>query len=194
MRLPLPPTDVSAARLFRLLSHPDCPRLDISYRVRGAEHLALHVRAPLARGIATALDQQGATPEATIAIQRRALIAEALWAGGARAFCDLALVDKLLPLEFSALFAQVDAALAIISPRNGWCDAEAWFTKLRFGADDVHNQGQAVAMASTRETHFVPGEKPIRVERPDLYYGKPVAALTDGQRWAYQAGCDATDN
>lgn len=189
----LPPKDVPPERLFRLLASPQRPTLPIGYRVRGAEGIELSVVAPTALELAQALDQDNASPNLTHA-QERALIALVLWAGGERAFCAPGAVGELQQREIDRLTLEVWEALTTVAPSAQWSEWRAWHATLKRGViQDRVNYGIAVAMCDTQDAVPRFHGKPILLDRPARYYGRATCDLTEGQRWAYRAACEAVE-
>lgn len=105
-----------------------------------------------------------------------------LWAGDAPAFGSVEEAGALLTGDADALCAEVFDALAVVSPTYARSDVSAWERVLHTGAADPTNVFEALLLGGCIE-HGWGGLTP----RPDLYFGCPLAALTDGQLMAYRA-------
>ncbi len=184
-----PPRKFDPGRLFRLLAHPDRPRLPISHRIRGAENVPLEVRAPTCCEFHEALE----APEHPDGMPWRAIIAATVWSGDRRAFGISGVsVGQLTEAEFKHLRDQVRKALDVIAPMAGRCNEPAWIAALAQGAAHTFNRRQTGLMAASRDL-VIGYSSSVRMFRPDRYYGKPLAQLTDGQVMAYSAACDLID-
>lgn len=175
-----PPPDVSPPRLFRLLASRARAEQPIAFRFAGVEHAPLVVRAPLASELASALD--AAPPDAFAA----ALVAVSLYDGNERVFASAADVLELPDVELPALTHDVVSALARVAPFYGRCDEEAWHRALVAGARHRSNATAFRALAGSVDL-VLGAKRPIFIERPDRYFGVPLADLTDGQWMAFRA-------
>lgn len=175
-----PPPDVSPPRLFRLLVARPRPEQPIAFRFAGVEHAPLVVRAPLACEVNAALDV--APSDAAAA----ALVAVSLYADGARLFGSAADVLDLPDVELPALTRDVLSALARIAPMYGRCNEPAWHEALVRGSQHPSNRTAWRALAGSVDI-VLGAKRPIYVERPDRYFGVPLADLTDGQWMAFRA-------
>lgn len=134
----------------------------MTYRVMGAEHIELSVRAPLwlaEMACKTAFD----------------LVVECLMASGAKAFCSVAELEQLPESEVMALAVAVIEALNRVAPSQRRSDMSAWDVRLQEGARHHENLLEALAMADAGAL--------------DRYFGCPVRELTTGHRMAYGAAC-----
>jgi hypothetical protein len=129
----------------------------------------------------------------------RALIQDAEPAECDAVFLTLSLVDADgLPvftrreqthhLQDHEVDALVDALLKahrVISPSRASCDVKAWEEVLTKGAQEPASFAlvQQIRDACSRDANF---KRPFQ-PRPDLYFGLPLADITDGQRMAFSA-------
>lgn len=185
-----PPKSIPAERLFRLLSDPDRPSISIQYRIAGAENVPLEVKAPTPSELARALDADGEDPEGQQDAARRAIIATTLWAGGGRAFRASEDLGRLYADEVEELWRLVVDALGVIAPSLARSDPAAWRARLEDGARSSAAGAIAVAMAQSREVVALLKRPQPRADR---FYGRAIALLTEGQLWAYMAGCHVVD-
>lgn len=181
-----PPRGVPPARLFRLLLRSPRPCLPLQWRAPGAEWAALHVVALRGIEVDEALDAaRAAMGEAAHFDRFRLAVLRAslrLSADGAPVFASVEDAGALQDGEAEALLDEVFVALGTCSPTYARSDLAAWDRALREGARAPGNLHETVALGSCIE-HGWAGSTP----RPDLYYGVPIGALTDGQMMAYRA-------
>lgn len=117
------------------------------------------------------------------------LVALCITSRGARVFTSAEQVAWLEADEARALVAAMSDALHIVAPQPGDADAKI---ALERGAAHTSNLPLALLMAETRMP--VAGfTEPVFHDRPDLYFGRPVADLTMGQMMAYRAACQAIE-
>lgn len=183
--LALPPQHIPPGRLFRLLLSRPRPSWPIQYRIRGAESVQLTVRALRSIEEAEAADAAGDLPaEARISAAARHLVTRCLYTDGAPVFASAEEAGLLTDGEFLALWQHIDPALAVCSPSYQRSDLMAWDKRLQLGAWD--SLPEAMILASCVDMSVGLGGV-CTVERPDRYFGVPVADITDGQRMAYRA-------
>lgn len=80
------------------------------------------------------------------------------------------------------LWSEVWKALQICAPV---AHRRQWYDVLRKGSEAPENQSIAIAMSRCIEFGFV-----ASTPRPDLYYGKPIGELSDGQYLAWRVCAD----
>lgn len=163
-----PPKDVAPDVLFRRLCQLPRPGVSIGYRIRGAEQVALSVRA------VRAAEAHCPSPE---------LISEALWTGSSRAFPSAEAVTRLLgENELAGLSRAVEAALGLCSPLDGLSEWRPWHQKLLEGARHVSNRTMAYSLGSQFD---IAGR--LVLDRPERYFGVPACDLVDAHWFAYRA-------
>jgi hypothetical protein len=181
-----PPAGVAPAKLFRLLLRRPRPEIAIAHRIRGVEHIPLRVRSLSSADdsdIAEAGEGWGDAAGSAIAGE---FVARALLTNDGPAFASAAEVGALDTHEAMRLALAVKAALDIISPSYTRHDVAAWGKALKDGAKDVRNLTDAIALGGCVD--YALGFSTGRVvERPDRYFGLPLAEMTDGQWMAYRA-------
>lgn len=181
-----PPVNVAPARLFRLLLRRPRPEISIAYRIRGVEHIPLRVRALSGVEEAIVGDAGDGWGDAAGSVVAGQLVAMALLTPGGPAFASAEDVGALDMSEAMRLAVAVRAALDIISPSYSRHDVAAWDAALKTGAKDARNMAAAVALGGCVD--YALGFSTGRVtERPDRYFGMPLAEMTDGQWMAYRA-------
>jgi hypothetical protein len=104
------------------------------------------------------------------------VVSRALRADG----CELSVeeLNNLDDTSFDELAEHVVNALRVVSPTYGRCDWQAWETRLKIGADHPRNISDTVLLGASVSEYG---------ERPDLFFGLPLADLTDGHLFAYRA-------
>jgi hypothetical protein len=155
-----PPEGVDPAALFRRLCEAPRARRPLGFRLPGAEHLAIEVRALRPGEEAEALASRG-----DVAAE---LAARALWTPAGRAARSAAELGELGELEHRALVSEVLVALAEVSPSYGRSDTTAWMRALREGAAHPSNFSIAYALGSSIDSGFS-----RNTPRPDRYFGMP---------------------
>lgn len=162
-----PPKDVAPEVLFRRLLGLPRPTLPLDYRIKGAEHIALSVRA------LTGAEYTGSP---------QAVVAAALLANGKKAFANEAEVGALPEPVADELTAKVLDALQQVSPIYGVSMTSPWHAALTEGARDPSNVNVALSLGS----HFEAVGK-VLVDRPALFFGVPAVELIDAHWFAYRA-------
>lgn len=160
----------------------------IRYRIRGAESYALRVVALSGIEAANALAgcEDIDAPESRGSLMLCELMVASLYTGNERAFQSASEVMSLLSTEVTVLGNEVHDALSKCSPVYQLTDGRAWRNALEEGAAHIRNVSAAARVASCVDV--VGGfQKPYRGPRPDRWFGKPIAELTDGQLMAYDA-------
>lgn len=92
-------------------------------------------------------------------------------------------VDALDDARARMLTDAVAEALAVCAPEFNDIHVGSWRERLKEGARV--NIGTAWRMSSAFDVGYM-----VRKRRPDLYWGKPLVSLTDGQFLAYDAACE----
>lgn len=150
----------------------------IDYRVRGAEQVALSVRALTWLEEVAIHDREDGMP---------GYISAALLADGKQAFGTTREVLQLLEDEVAAIGRQVLEVLAAISPSYLRSDMDAWLTTLVTGARHATNIRTSIDISDTDD--WIVGAKAVRIHRIERWFGLPANELTDGQRLAFKAAC-----
>lgn len=177
----LPPED-----LFQALLERPYAVAPLDYRIPGVEDVPLRVRALSGRDYGAA-SRAGRDPgEIGRARFAKEILCRALLTPDGPAFASADEVGALRPDEAVELDAAVGLALAPISPVYGWSDVEAWMRVLQVGAEHPSNIGALYALAGCVDT-AIGSTVYVRTERPDRYFGVPIADITDGQWMAYRA-------
>ena len=179
-----PPKGIPNARLFRLLLARPRPWWPLSLRVAAAPETPLHVVALRGVEVEEALDAAKAHGGEDAHFDRFKLevVARALHTPDGRAFGSADEPGALTDTEGEALVGAVLEGLAIVSPTYARSTVAAWEAALRDGARAGANLHEAVLLGGCVQ-HGWAGLTP----RPDLYFGAPLADLTDGQMMAYRA-------
>lgn len=163
--------------------------LPISHRLRGVEGVQLSVRAlsSLELGVLTDEAQDVNDSERTSAVSC-GVIAHAIMANGQKVFADGSEVASVLSEpECDELAAHVFKALEVISPTYARSDSDAWHEVLKKGARA--NFSTAIALGGSVD--FAIGAATGRVvDRPDRYFGLPLAELVDAHWMVYRAARD----
>lgn len=187
MKLSTPPKDVAPERLFRALAGQPAPRWPImgewcrvaglfAYALRGCD------LADMSRGASTEM-QRAASVSAILAGQVRDETGARVW--GSAAELDAVYTSDMV----EHMWRDVGRALAVVSPVYGRCDRDEWKRALEAGARHVSNEGLMRGIAASRLMLPMMTKKPLYEQRPDLFFGLPTQALTDGQWMAYEAAC-----
>jgi hypothetical protein len=170
---------VPPGKLFRLLLRRPRPVLRIDYRLDVASHVTLYAQALTAPERAIVQDAEPAECDSLY-----------LWlslvdVAGAPVFAHREQTHHLQDHEVEALIDAVVKAHRVIAPSQNTCDYKAWQEALVAGAKDPYSFAmvQQIRHAATRDAQF---KKPFQ-PRPDLYFGLPLADITDGQRMAFLA-------
>jgi hypothetical protein len=181
-----PPPGVSPARLFRLLLRRPRPEIPIAYRIRGAEDVPLRVRALSSADEAAVAEAAEGWGDAGPSRAADEFVFRALLTQDGPAFASPDEVGALDSTDALSLAKEVRAALDVISPNYARSDVEAWGRALKQGARAGGNWADAIALGGCVDYAFGYGVGRL-VERPDRYFGCPLADLTDGQWMAYRA-------
>ena len=120
------------------------------------------------------------------------IVCAALMADGERAFSCPEEIFRLHKEEVSAIYSEVSLALSEISPLYASIDHVEWTRVLKEGALHRTNIATAWLMAECVDIVAL-GDSPIKLSRPDRYYGIPLVEMTDGQRLAFSAAREAID-
>lgn len=182
MRLPPAPSKVAPERLFRALAGRDRPSWQLPewHGVSGLSVCALS---------GSELDEiipfGQVLTEVASSESRSTLISTTLVDHtGARVFGSASDVGHMMERDADTLFALVAEALCIISPTYGRSDSAEWRRTLRRGAE--HPGNRALCRAAIESFEVVPPSATF-LPRPQMFFGKPLADLTDGQWWAFDA-------
>lgn len=188
-----PPPDIAPARLFRLLLRRPRPEIPIAHRIRGAEDVPLRVRA-LASADEAAVDEAAeGWGDAGPSRAADEFVYRALLTQDGPAFASPDEVGALDSTDALSLARAVRAALDVISPSYARSDVEAWMRVLKQGARAAGNWADAIALGGCVDWAFGYGVGRL-VERPDRYFGCPLADMTDGQWMAYRAAREAVQD
>lgn len=179
-----PPADITAARLFRLLLVRPYAVAPIAFRIRGAEDVPLRVRALRSADEYAIADAAQSTPDIGGSRAASELVCRALLAPGGAAFASVEEVDAMGSGEVLTLAKTVRAALNAISPTYALADSARWHVRLKEGARV--NWSEMLALGGSVDFAFGYGVGRA-TERPDRYFGVPLADLTDGQWMVYRA-------
>lgn len=189
----LPPRDVPAARLFRLLLGRPRPVLPLALRLPFAPDVALAVQGLTALEDAEVVDvDPDLPPEILRSTIARRLIAAALLADGRPAFASAEDVGALTEPEVRALSNAVFRAAHVVSPVRRAVDTKAWHDRLVEGAKHRVNRSTAEAIFLSTQTIVWP-RAVTHEPAPDRYFGMPLADLTDGQLMVYSAAVSVFD-
>jgi hypothetical protein len=187
-----PPAGVAPARLFRILLQRPRAVAPLTRRITGAEGIALRVRAVSGldeAAVADAAEGAGPTGASRAAAE---LISRALFTSDGPAFATAADVGVLMDFEAVALARDVRAVLDVISPTYARCDVGAWASILKKGAHAAMNWAETLALGGCVDIAY--GFSTGRlIERPDRYFGVPLAEMTDGQWMVYRAALDVVE-
>lgn len=178
---------VDASGLFRSLLRP-LPSKPIAFRFKGLERTPLTVVAITAASALEANDVASLYSEwQRASVQSAEVVARALRAGDGRVFPTHEDVNALPESELLALSADVRAALAEICPLYHLLDGASWqalHTRLCEGAKHVEN---FTAREALGRCYDVDGSSGRIVDRPDRYWGVPLADLLDGHWMVFRA-------
>ena len=179
-----PPSGIAPARLYRLLTARPRPTWPLAFRFGFAPDTRLWVRALRGAEEEAAVDAAEGIqdPHQRLARIRSELVAITVWTPDGPAFGSADDVGGLLQHEADQLGQQVLAGLATVSPTYGRSAWRAWAKALEQGAEHPSNIADAMLRGQCAD-QGAGGSTP----RPDLYFGAPLADLTDGQIMAYRA-------
>lgn len=170
------------ARLVRLLLQRPRPTWPIAYRFAASPSVPLFVRALRGIELEAALDLGAAAwnGEDRQALISPGLVAASLVTSSGLAFEAAEALADLDGDEFERLSDAVVAGLSVVSPtyqRSG----PKWLDAIKAGLEaDVSNIREATLIGACIDESG---------ERPDRYFGLPLADLTDGQLMVYRASC-----
>lgn len=181
-----PPKDIEPARLFRILLQRPRATAPLVQRVRGAEAIPLRVRALSSVEEAAIADAADGLDEMRGSRVAAELVCRTLLTPDGPAFASVEDVGGLDPEEAIVLAVAVRAALNIISPTYALHDSAAWDRVLQRGAKAPGNWAEALSLGGCVDYAFGMGMG-RSVERPDRYFGIPLADMTDGQWMVYRA-------
>lgn len=180
-----PVPKIPSHKLFRLLLQRPRPTWPIRHRLRsalGAGFCVQGLRGPEVESILDIVPSDiTETDERHRIISPEVIVASLLTVRKQRVFSSVDEIGSLDDDEFQELSSSVFAALAIVSPTYERSDVDRWSKALGDGAEHVSNLREALAIGACRDDHG---------ERPDRYFGLPLADLTDGQLMAYRAACE----
>lgn len=154
--------------------------------------MALRVRAVSGldeAAIADAAEGAGPTWASRVSAE---LISRALFTDDGPAFATAADVGALMDFEATALARDVRAVLDVISPTYARCDVGAWAAALKQGAHATANWAETLALGGCVDISYGFGTGRL-IERPDRYFGVPLADMTDGQWMVYRAAVDIVE-
>jgi hypothetical protein len=120
------------------------------------------------------------------------LISRALLTDDGPAFATAADVGVLMDFEAMALARDVRAVLDVISPTYARCDVGEWAAALKQGANAGLNWAETLALGGCVDVAYGFSSGRL-IERPDRYFGVPLADMTDGQWMAYRAALDIVE-
>lgn len=180
------PPKIPPARLFRALLQR--PRATAALVVPGFD-VGLSVRALTAQDEAEIGDAGKGFNQDRARMQCASeLLLRAVLTDGMPAFATAADIDALYEHEALKIAKAARAALDTMSPTySGRFDVTAWRRALVEGAKDYSNITQALVLGGCIDVSYGYGIRHT-VERPDRYFGVPIAEITDGQMMAYRAG------
>jgi hypothetical protein len=179
-----PPKEIPAARLFRLLLARPYAVAPLTYRIRGAEAIPLRVRALRSADELAISDASVGAPAIAGSCAASELVLRALLAPGGPAFASVETVDAMGTDEVMRLASAVRAALNVISPTYVLADSALWMARLKEGARANWSEALSLGGCSDVAYGFGVGRA---TERPDRYFGIPLADMTDGQWMVYRA-------
>jgi hypothetical protein len=182
MGLVEPPKGIEPARLFRALARAEGPLWTLSYRAPEAPHIPLFVRGLRGEELHDVRDV-ARDSSAPVLAEAMALVPLALCTSEGAPLMSSNDFGMLTESSAVALTQAVYEALNIVSPSFDAIDHKAWMRVLDKGA--AANVPIALRMHGTCD--FVVGAHVVRIGRPDRYWGKPPALLTDGQVLVYRA-------
>jgi hypothetical protein len=176
-------------RLFRALLALR-PERSIPWRLVGAEHIPIRVRALRAVEQSLASDAGFAVEhdERRAGVIELELLARSVWTPDGPAFGSAEEVALLDEAQLSALADEALPVLAAIAPTFARCDMEAWKDTLVTGAMHPTNLHEAVVLASC-----VDHNSERILARPDRYWGVPFCDLLDGHWMVYRAARTAAE-
>lgn len=179
-----PPKEIPAGRLFRMLLARPYAVASITYRIRDAEGVPLRVRALRTVDEYAIADASAGAPETRAARCASELIVRSLLAPGGPAFASIEEVDAMDSGEVLDLAKAIREALNVIGPTYAIVDIGRWEARLKEGARA--NWSEMLALGGCADFAFGYGVGRA-VERPDRYFGIPLADMTDGQWMVYRA-------
>jgi hypothetical protein len=175
-----PPEDIPPEELFRLITRRPYPVIPISIRLRGAESIALSVRA-LTWCEEMEIQDLHSQKESTLSL---AYIAKSLMADGEQAFSSYEQASMLSESEIQRLEPEVALALSKVCPCVFRSDMSAWEFALYEGAKHLTN-AHAVSMAMS----CIEDGSEMVTQRPDRFYNMPLLELTEGHALAFRSAC-----
>lgn len=182
MRLPPAPSEVAPERLFRALAGRDRPSWHLP-EWRGVSGLSVYALS--GAELDEVLPFGVALSDVESTESRSVLISSTLFdSSGRRVFPTVESVGDVMERDAAELFGLVAGALCIVSPTYGRSSQAEWKRILRRGAE--HPGNGAICRAVCESFDVVPMSA-VFLPRPHLYFGKPLAELTDGQWWAFDA-------
>lgn len=184
-----PPTDVTPARLFRLMLRRPRPWLSVDLSIAGIDR-GFSCVAPTLREWSEIWDSAEHLPAAERAEWRRmALVVCSLQHDGVQALSDVeTLADQATAHEVRTARNVVSRALSVIAPQRGLSNSDAWINRLAEGCTAPENERRAFGLALSFDSgvsHAVP--------RLDRFFGASPDDLTEGQWLAYLAARKAFD-
>jgi hypothetical protein len=184
---PAPPEDVEADHLFRVLAAPAGARLLLDFRLDFAPDVPLWLRG--LTGAEDAAAFRSAATDAASGFQGEAtarhLIAAALCDSHGAPLLSYGQAGDLTTNELEALGSCVLDGLARISPAYWRCNVDAWNLALKRGAAHFSNIPITIQIGLCHDVNA--GLAVSTTPRPDRFYGRPIAQLTDGQLMAFAA-------
>jgi hypothetical protein len=115
---------------------------------------------------------------------RNALLLYSVMSGESQVFQTMADVGELHDDDAQSLDAEASKALAIVGPTYDRVDWMKWNDRLIQGADKGGALQAGLGICVDFALGFGVGRA---IERPDRYWGCPIADLTDGHWMAYRA-------
>lgn len=175
-----PPKDIPPEKLFRLITRRPYPVVPIDIRLRGAEHIALSVRAIT---WAEEMEVQDLYDENMSSLSL-GYISKSLMADGEQAFSSHEEAAMLSEGEIKKLEHVVAEALSRICPCMFRSDMVAWGFALYEGAKHFSNS-HAVSLALS----CVEDGMELVTQRLDRFYNMPLLELTEGHALAFHSIC-----
>lgn len=170
-----PPKDIEPAALFRMLIRRPRPKIKIEHRIYLLSRFELWAHALTSEEVHRAIDEGG----------EHEVAARSIFCDGELAFNSGKEVGLLETMECRLLMSAFSRAFGAICPSLASQDAQLWKNVLSKGAKAPSNFSIVVAMSECCDV--ATGAGLIRNQRPERYYGLPMAELTDGQRMAFSA-------
>ena len=185
-----PPEGIPKHKLFRTLLQRPRPKWPLEFRVKGVEHIPLHVVGM--RSIEAADLHEGLSEIEIREIRgyesAARVIALCAHTRKGRAFTSAEEVMMLSSLEVNELGWEITRALQYCSPTFRRSDTKAWSLALREGAEHMSNFYESLTMYRSCDRVGMDG---VISERPDRYFGIPMCELTDGQLMVFSAAVEA---